>query len=231
MRLVAKKMREEVTQAEENKVDVRREDKTIRPFAIPVQENLSGEIIGFSSVTRMLNGKQSTRLVSVSLRKGNHLFLAGPNGVGKSTLLESVVSGNAHGVRINPEVEIGYYRQDFSTLNVQDIVYDSLTAVSRETSEEKLRAVAAGFLIDSELLYSKVGSLSEGQKGLVAFARLVLQKPGLLILDEPTNHINFRHLPVIANALSQYEGAMIFVSHAKEFVEKIRIDETLDLAK
>jgi len=59
----------------------------------------------------------------------------------------------------------------------------------------------------------------------------MLQKPGLLILDEPTNHINFRHLPVIAEALNKYQGAMIIVSHVPEFVEKIRIDEILDLEK
>ena len=74
-------------------------------------------------------------------------------------------------------------------------------------------------------------NLSEGQKGLVAFATLVITKPGLLILDEPTNHINFRHLPVIAKALSDFKGAMILVSHTKEFVDQIRIDETLDLDK
>ena len=64
-----------------------------------------------------------------------------------------------------------------------------------------MRATAAGFLITSELINTKIGRLSEGQKGLVAFARLVLQKPGLLILDEPTNHINFRHIPVIARGI------------------------------
>ncbi|MCX6713506.1 MAG: hypothetical protein NTV48_00130, partial [Candidatus Vogelbacteria bacterium] len=68
-------------------------------------------------------------------------------------------------------------------------------------------------------------------KGLVAFARLVLQKPGLLILDEPTNHINFRHLPIIAEALNKYQGAMVLVSHVPEFVAKIRIDDVLDLGK
>ena len=77
----------------------------------------------------------------------------------------------------------------------------------------------------------KVSDLSEGQKGLLSFARLVLQAPGLLILDEPTNHINFRHLPVIAKALSDYQGAMILVSHTPSFVEQIRIDEILDLDK
>jgi ATP-binding cassette subfamily F protein 3 len=129
-------------------------------------------------------------------------------------------------------VKVGYYRQDFSTLNFDDTVYQSLAGVlTGRLDEEKLRAVAASFLITKELINTKIGSLSEGQKGLVAFARLVLQKPGLLILDEPTNHINFRHLPVIAKALDQYEGAMILVSHVPEFVKQIRIDEVLDLEK
>ena len=95
--------------------------------------------------------------------------------------------------------------------------------------EEEIRSIAAGFLITSDVIKTKIGNLSEGQKGLVAFARLVMQKPGLLILDEPTNHINFRHLPIIAKALDQYQGAMILVSHVPEFVSQIRIDETLDL--
>ncbi len=89
--------------------------------------------------------------------------------------------------------------------------------------------MAAGFLLDAEVLKSKIGSLSEGQKGLVSFAMLTLMRPGLLILDEPTNHINFRHIPVIAKALDKYDGAMILVSHVPDFVEQIRIDQTLDL--
>jgi ATP-binding cassette subfamily F protein 3 len=78
---------------------------------------------------------------------------------------------------------------------------------------------------------TKIGNLSEGQKGLVAFARLVLERPGLLILDEPTNHINFRHIPIIAEALNKYEGAMIIVSHVPDFIKQIRIDHILDLDK
>jgi len=80
-----------------------------------------------------------------------------------------------------------------------------------------MRGVAAGFLINQDIIKTKIGLLSEGQKGLVAFARLVLLKPGLLILDEPTNHINFRHIPVIAKALHDYEGAMLLVSHVPDF--------------
>ncbi len=98
-----------------------------------------------------------------------------------------------------------------------------------EKLEEKMRSIAAGFLLFGDVMKVKVGNLSEGQKGLVAFAKLTMEKPGLLILDEPTNHINFRHLPVIAKALDQYEGAMVLVSHVPEFVSQVRIDEILDL--
>ena len=98
-------------------------------------------------------------------------------------------------------------------------------------NDQHLRATAASFLITGELVNTKIGSLSEGQKGLVAFTRLVLERPGLLILDEPTNHINFRHIPIIAEAINKYQGALILVSHVPEFVKKIRIDETLDLDK
>ena len=231
MRLVAKKLRDEVKKSEENKVEVRKEDKTIRSFVIPMQESLSGEVLNISSAVSMVDGKESHRSVNIFLRKGDHLLLAGPNGIGKSTLLESIVSRSAKGITLNPDVKIGYYRQDFSTLNFEDTVYDSLINVFTGVTNEKLRALAAGFLIDQDVIYSKIGSLSEGQKGLVSLAQLVLQKPGLLILDEPTNHMNFRHLPIIAKALSRYEGAMILVSHVKEFVDQVRIDETLNLAK
>ncbi len=233
MRLVAKRMREKAEELEESKVDTRREDKTIRSFIIPTPQNNTGDILTiteFGTISPKTH-KPVKRKTKIVLRKNQHLLLKGPNGIGKSTLLESIAKGIASGSTILPGTEVGYYRQDFSTLNFEDTVYDSLMSVMKEHIEEDMRSVAAGFLIHADLIKSKIGSLSEGQKGLVAFARLVLQKPGLLILDEPTNHINFRHLPIIAEALNKYEGAMVLVSHVPDFVAKIRIDEVLDLEK
>lgn len=229
MRLLAKRMREEAADLEENKVDVRREDATIRQFKIPFQEDTVGELVNISSYSIMQNGKIKTKPAKISLRKNQHLLLSGPNGIGKSTLLESIATGKADGAHITPDVKVGYYRQDFSTLDFNSTVYDSLLSVLKTHDEERLRSVAANFLINRDFIYSRIGDLSEGQKGLVAFAQLVLLKPGLLILDEPTNHINFRHLPIIAKALSEFEGAMILVSHVPEFVSQIRIDEILEL--
>lgn len=229
LRLLAKRMREDAEEMEEAQVDVRKEDKTIRSFTIPAQTGLIGEIVSLSSVGIIKNHKSVQKKVSISLKKNDHLLLAGPNGIGKSTLLEALASGKARGAHIADDVIIGYYRQDFSTLNFEDTVYESLRSVSKNLDEQEIRSIAAGFLITSDNINTKVGSLSEGQKGLVAFARLVIERPGLLILDEPTNHMNFRHIPVIAAALDKYQGAMILVSHVPEFVKQIRIDEVLDL--
>jgi ATPase subunit of ABC transporter with duplicated ATPase domains len=231
LRMVAKKMRELAEDLEGQKVEIRREDKKIRPFVIPTQEEISGEILNISSFSIVKKNKSIVKKVSISLRKHEHLLLSGPNGIGKTTLLESIVNGNNKDVKIAPRTSIGYYRQDFSNLNLEETVMQTLISSIEEVSQKNLRSIAAGFLIDENIIKSKVGDLSEGQKGLVSFAKLVLQKPGLLILDEPTNHINFRHLPIIASALDKYEGPMILVSHVQDFIDKIRIDKIIELDK
>jgi ATPase subunit of ABC transporter with duplicated ATPase domains len=231
MRLVARRMREKAEELEEEKVDVRREDKTIKNFTIPCQPDIKGDILTITEFTTFKDHKPHAKKTKVVVRRNQHLLLKGPNGIGKSTLLESLAMSKSSGAIIAPDIKVGYYRQDFSTLNFEDTVHQSLMAVMDKQYEETLRATAASFLITEELIHTKIGSLSEGQKGLVAFARLVLQKPGLLILDEPTNHINFRHIPVIAAALNKYDGAIVLVSHVPEFVKQIRIDEILDLEK
>ncbi|MDH5442060.1 MAG: ATP-binding cassette domain-containing protein [Candidatus Nomurabacteria bacterium] len=231
LRAVAKKMREVAAEDEENKAEVYREDKTIRPFTIPAQDDINGDIFVITSFTRMVNQKRETISADVTLRKKQRLLLVGPNGIGKSTLLEGMATGSDDGAKITRDITVGYYRQDFSTLNFDDTVYKSLSEIMAHSDEHKMRSIAAGFLITGDMMGAKISALSEGQKGLVAFARLVLQEPGLLILDEPTNHINFRHLPIIAKALDQYQGAMVIVSHVPEFLEQINITDTLDLAK
>jgi len=231
MRILARRMRDAAAEMEESKVDVRQEDKPIRSFRIPAQKELPGVVLKIDSYKSIIDHKPTEKKCDVGIRKNQHLLLVGPNGIGKSTLLEAIVDGTAKGVKISDSTNIGYYRQDFSTLNFDDSVYKCLLSAMDIPNEQEMRSVAAGFLLGGDVMNTKVGAVSEGQKGLISFAKLILQKPGLLILDEPTNHINFRHLPVIAEALDKYEGAMVMVSHVPDFVEKIRIDETLDLGK
>jgi len=231
MRKLASKLKEEIEELEENKVDVRREDKTIREFNIPSQ-GIVGNVVTIKSVKIIKNYELIIKEVDILLRQRDRLLISGPNGIGKSMLLRSLVDNTSEGVTILKDTRVGYYSQDFATFDYEQKVFDFLKSALNEGADiQEMRSVAAGFLITGELMGLKISHLSEGQKGLLFFARLILMKPGLLILDEPTNHINFRHIPIIAKAINKYEGAIILISHMPDFVKGIKFNKELDLGK
>jgi ATP-binding cassette subfamily F protein 3 len=231
MRKLASKMRDEVADAEENKVDVRKDDKTITPFEIEF-ENLVGPIVTVNNLSLMSpSGELVHRKLNLTIKKGERYILKWPNGIGKSTLLKRLINAHDADATIADDVRVWYYSQDFNALDMDMTVRDSLHAMSDAIKDQEVYRVAAQFLLTGDLLKNPIHFLSEGQKGLLCYARFVIQKPHLLILDEPTNHINFRHLPVIAESLSQYKGAMIMVSHDTWFVSEMKHLQTIDLGQ
>lgn len=230
MRKLASKLKEEVAEDEENMVDVKRDDKTIRDFVIPAQY-WPEVVVSINKVGIVKNHERVWKDLDLKLWRANRLMITGPNGIGKSTLLKELALADGTGAVITPGVKVGYYRQDFSGLDFDKTVYDALAEMMDVPDNQTIYATGAAFLLTAELMRNTIGSLSEGQKGLLCYARFVLQQPGLLILDEPTNHINFRHLPVIAKAIDAFEGAIILVSHMPEFVEQVRTTDELDLSR
>jgi len=231
MRKLAQKLREETETMEDNKVDVRRDDKTIKKFTIPRQE-IVGNLVDIKAVKVIEDHGLSIKDIDLTMRQNTRLLISGPNGIGKTTLLRTLVKNENPDAKILDSVKVGYYSQDFSELDFEETVFDSLqNAIGDDVTMDiqTMRAISAGFLITGDLMGHKVSHLSEGQKGLLSFARLVLMRPGLLVLDEPTNHINFRHIPIIAEAINNYKGAIILISHMPEFVSQIKVDEYLDL--
>ncbi len=228
MRKLASKMRKAAEADEENKVEVRREEKTIPPFTIAATE-FPKPLVTISSVTVMQNHEPKKKKIGLTVRRRHRLLITGPNGIGKSSLLEAMVAGKEKGAVITHGVKVGYYHQDFSGLAMDKTVYQILAEEMEIENNQAIYSTASRFLLPGDTVHTKVEALSEGQKGLLCFARFLLQKPTLLILDEPTNHINFRHIPVIAEAINQYKGGLILVSHDKEFVSQIEMNEELDL--
>lgn len=219
MNRLARKIREDIEEDKEDAIELRKEDKTIPSFSIPNQEFV-GYIIKLTKISFLKSHQETFKDVNIQLAKGDRLQLTGPNGIGKSTLLKSILLGK--GADINPKIRIGYYSQDFSELNYSQTAFESLIDISLTKKAQDIYSAAGKFLLNGELLNNKIESLSEGQKGLLCYARFMLQEPGLLILDEPTNHINFRHIPIIAKAIDSYQGPVILVSHLPEFVQKIK---------
>lgn len=236
MRDVARKMREKIEELEDEVVEMRQEDKTLTDFGIPAQEvdgmeiTQGGPVVAIKGITlHPYYEKPQTKKIDIVVRRGDKLLIAGPNGIGKSTFLNELAHGKAKGATITKGITVGYYRQDFSGLDPEMTVYSALCQVAKDVTDQQVRAIGARFFLTAELMNTRIASLSEGQKGMLCLARFVLQKPGLLIMDEPTNHINFRHIPIIAAALKRYEGALVIVSHVPEFVNEVGITQTLDL--
>lgn len=231
MRKLAKKMRAEVEEAEENKVEVRKDDKVISTFKIPF-ENYVGPIVTINAISLMNREREIVNAeLWVEVRKGQRYILEWPNGIGKTTLLKRLINAHDDDAMIHEEVRVAYYSQDFNALDMSIEVWDALHEVSNEVTDQEVFRVASMFLLRWWILKNTVGALSEWQKGLLCYARFVIQQPHLLILDEPTNHINFRHLPKIAEAINEYEGWIIMVSHDEAFVREINELEVIDLGK
>lgn len=236
MRKLAAKLKDEYEEMEDSMEDERKEDRTIRNFKLKINEDerekLGSVVIEIDAVNILEHGEpKDVSIKKIELRKGDKLQILGPNGIGKTTLLEKIAKKIAKGVQIKDGINIGYYRQDFTTLDFDKSAYQELTKASRKLDDHHLRSTAAGFLLGGKELVTKVSHLSEGQKGLLMFCYLTLLEPGILIFDEPTNHINFRHIPVIAEAIKNYEGVVIIVSHVNNFIRQIGVNQTLDLSK
>lgn len=161
MRKLASKMRDEVEEAEENKVEVRKEDKTIKSFSIPF-ENIVGPIVTIHKVGLMnATHEVVTHKLPLVIKKQEKYIFVGPNGIGKSTLLKKLINAHDTDAMIHDDIKVGYYSQDFTALNMEMLVRDSLHEIAGDTSDQDIFRVAAQFLLTGGLLKNTIGSLSE----------------------------------------------------------------------
>ncbi|WP_409273180.1 ABC-F family ATP-binding cassette domain-containing protein [Neobacillus sp. SCS-31] len=162
--------------------------------------------------------------LSFSITKGDSIALVGPNGIGKSTLLKTIIKNlpaHAGSIHYGTNVMIGYYDQEQANLRSNKRVMNELWDEYPLKTEKEIRTVLGNFLFSGDDVLKPVSTLSGGEKARLALAKLMLQKANFLILDEPTNHLDLDSKEVLENALIDYPGTILFVSHDRYFINRI----------
>jgi len=162
--------------------------------------------------------------IGIRVYKQDRIALIGPNGVGKSTILKTIVKSQepiAGKIRYGTNVQFGYYDQEQATLIGTGTVLQELWDDWPMMNEKDVRSVLGRFLFTGEDVEKSVTSLSGGEKARLSLAKLMLQKSNTLILDEPTNHLDLDSKEILENALDDFPGTLIFVSHDRYFINRI----------
>jgi ATP-binding cassette subfamily F protein 3 len=200
------------------------EEKTIH-FRFP-QPRQSGRIVAeFRGVSKSYGEKQVFAGVNFTIERGDRIALVGVNGAGKSTLIkllagtEPLTTGE---YQLGHNVALEYFAQDqYKELDPNTSLIDDIGAQGAKANLTELRNLLGCFLFSEDDVYKKMGVLSGGERNRYALARLLLQPANFLLLDEPTNHLDMRAKDVLLEALENYTGTVVFVSHDRYFLDKL----------
>ncbi len=203
-----------------------------RPDALPENIRLtftkSGEsgndVLTVKGLTKSYPNKPLFSDVSFLVKKRDHLFIAGPNGCGKSTLIKIIaekLAADEGSFEYGYNVNIGYYDQENQNLDPENTVLDELWNCYDGLTQTEIRSALALFLFKGDDIEKKVSVLSGGEKARLTLCKLILSKMNLLILDEPTNHLDIGSREALENALSEFDGTIIAVSHDRYFISKL----------
>jgi ATP-binding cassette, subfamily F, member 3 len=200
-------------------------DESSATFRFDIEKQSGNEVLNIHSLSIGYE-KDAAVSTNINLRvtRGESIALVGPNGVGKSTLLKTIVEklpALAGELQIGTNVFIGYYDQQQADLTSNKTVLKELWDEYPFENEKDIRTVLGNFLFSGDDVLKIVSSLSGGEKARLALAKLMLQKANFLILDEPTNHLDLDSKEILENALIDYPGTILFVSHDRYFINRI----------
>ncbi|MDM5153072.1 ABC-F family ATP-binding cassette domain-containing protein [Bacillus sp. DX1.1] len=199
-------------------------DSKSASFHFDIEKQSGNDVLQVKDVSIGYNQEPIIEHVNVRLTRGDSVALVGPNGIGKSTLLKSLVnkietlSGD---ISFGSNASIGYYDQEQANLTSSKRVLNELWDEYPMQPEKEIRTLLGNFLFSGDDVLKPVSSLSGGQKARLALAKLMMQKSNLLILDEPTNHLDLNSKEILENALIDFPGTLLFVSHDRYFINRV----------
>ncbi|MED3882308.1 ABC-F family ATP-binding cassette domain-containing protein [Priestia megaterium] len=194
-------------------------------FSFEIERQSGNEVLNLENVSIGYDEhKYVVQQANLRIKKGESLALVGPNGVGKSTLLKGIVdklSFKTGTISFGSNVMVGYYDQEQANLTSNKTVLNEIWDDYPSKPEKEIRTALGNFLFSGDDVLKIVSTLSGGEKARLALAKLMLQKANFLILDEPTNHLDLDSKQVLENALIDYPGTLLFVSHDRYFINRI----------
>lgn len=199
-------------------------DEKSASFGFTIERQSGNDVLSVDELTIGYNDRTISSGINLRTFREDRIALVGPNGVGKSTLLKTIVkdlSPLGGSIRYGTNVQIGYYDQEQAKLSSNKSVLKELWDEWPLMNEKDIRTVLGRFLFSGEDVDKAVSSLSGGEKARLALAKLMMQKANFLILDEPTNHLDLDSKEVLENALIDYPGTLLFVSHDRYFINRI----------
>lgn len=188
------------------------------------EKNSGNVVLTVENAAIGYDGEVLSQPINLDLRKMNAVAIVGPNGIGKSTFIKSIVDqipfikGEK---RFGANVEVGYYDQTQSKLTPSNTVLDELWNDFKLTPEVEIRNRLGAFLFSGDDVKKSVGMLSGGEKARLLLAKLSMENNNFLILDEPTNHLDIDSKEVLENALIDFDGTLLFVSHDRYFINRV----------
>ncbi len=199
-------------------------DEKSASFGFTIERQSGNDVLSIDQLAVGYPGKQVSSGIQMRIFREDRIALVGPNGVGKSTLLKTVVKeleAIAGDIRYGTNVQIGYYDQEQAKLKNNKTVLAELWDEWPLLNEKDIRTVLGNFLFSGDDVTKPVNSLSGGEKARLALAKLMMHKCNFLVLDEPTNHLDLDSKEVLENALIDYPGTLLFVSHDRYFINRI----------
>ena len=205
--------------------EIKRSSRRYPAFGFTMNRPSGREVLAVEGVTKAYDGHRVLEGVGFTVQRGERLAVVGPNGIGKSTLLK-IISGRLDSdsgvMRLGYEAHLGYFAQDHhELLTGRSSVYQWLHALAPGESIGTIRGILGRVLFSGDEADKSVADLSGGESARLLLAALMLAKDNLLVLDEPTNHLDLEGREALMNALREYEGTLIFVSHDRHFVSHV----------